>query len=175
MSLDPAHIVSTIAAKALEVSRADAAILLRLDADAGVLRAAAGAGQVSPDLVLGLEVAVGRGASGLAVAEGRAVWTANLQDDPRVPVPDDVKQRMRREGLRSVLAVPLLIQRGEGFGVLAVFYRSERAFADAHVELLSAFGTQASVAIENARSFAELQETQAQLIHADKLTALGTP
>src|SRR3989442_4689261 len=31
-----------------------------------------------------------------------------------------------------------------------------------------------SVAIENARSFAELQETQAQLIQADKLTALGT-
>src|SRR5438445_2212083 len=174
MSLDPAHIVSTIAARALEVARADAAILFQLDAEARILRAAAGAGQVSPDLVLGLEVAVGRGASGLAVAEGRAVWTANLHDDPRVPVPDDVKQRMRREGLRSVLAVPLLIQSGEVFGVLAVFYRSERAFADADVELLSAFGTQASVAIENARSFAELQETQAQLIQADKLTALGT-
>src|SRR5437667_1250806 len=156
MSLDPAHIVSTIAAKALEVSRADAAILLRLDADAGVLRAAAGAGQVSPDFVVGLEVAVGRGASGLAVAEGRPVWTSNLYDDPRVAVPDDVKQRMRREGLRSVLAVPLLIQSGEAFGALAVFYRSERAFADADVELLSAFGTQASVAIENARSFDHL-------------------
>ena len=156
MSLDPAHIVSTIAAKALEVSRADAAILLRLDADAGVLRAAAGAGQVSPDLVMGLEVAVGRGASGLAVAEGRPVWTSDLHDDPRVAVPDDVKQRMRREGLRSVLAVPLLIQSGEAFGALAVFYRSERAFADADVELLSAFGTQASVAIENARSFDHL-------------------
>src|SRR2546425_895787 len=173
-SLDPARIVSTIAAKALEVSRADAAILFRLDADAGILRAAAGAGQVSPDLVVRLEVALGQGASGLAAAEGRAVWSSNLHDDPRVPVPDDVKQRMRREGLRSVLAVPLLIQSGEVFGALAVFYRSERTFADADVELLSAFGTQASVAIENARSFAELQETQAQLIQADKLTALGT-
>jgi len=173
-SLDPARIVSTIAAKALEVSRADAAILFRLDADAGILRAAAGAGQVSPDLVVRLEVALGQGASGLAAAEGRAVWSSNLHDDPRVPVPDDVKQRMRREGLRSVLAVPLLIQSGEVFGALAVFYRSERTFAHADVELLSAFGTQASVAIENARSFAELQETQAQLIQADKLTALGT-
>jgi len=155
-SLDPAHIVSTIAAKALEVSRADAAILFRLDAEGRILRAAAGAGQVSPDLVVRLEVAVGRGASGLAVAEGRPVWTANLHDDPRVPVPDDVKQRMRREGLRSVLAVPLLIQTGEVFGALAVFYRSERAFADADIELLSAFGTLASVAIENARSFDHL-------------------
>src|SRR3989442_1029966 len=173
-SLDPARIVSTIAAKALEVSRADAAILFRLAADAGILRAAAGAGQVSPDLVVRLEVALGQGASGLAAAEGRAVWSSNLHDDPRVPVPDDVKQRMRREGLRSVLAVPLLIQSREGFGALAVFYTSERTFSEADVELLSAFGTQASVAIENARSFAELQETQAQLIQADKLTALGT-
>src|SRR5438034_1131740 len=155
-SLDPARIVSTIAAKALEVSRADAAILFRLDGEARILRAAAGAGQVSPDLVADLEVPVGRGASGLAAAKERSVWTANLYDDPRVPVPDDVKQRMRQEGLRSVLAVPLLIQSGEVFGALAVFYRSERAFADADVELLSAFGTQASVAIENARSFDHL-------------------
>jgi signal transduction histidine kinase/CheY-like chemotaxis protein len=155
-SLDPARIVSTIAAKALEVSGADAAILFRLDAEAAVLRAAAGAGQVSPDFVMGLEVAVGRGASGLAVAEGRPVWTSNLRDDPGVPWPDDVKQRMRREGLRSILAVPLLIQSGGWFGALAVFYRSERSFADADIELLSAFGTQASVAIENARSFDHL-------------------
>src|SRR3989442_11542880 len=132
-SLDPARIVSTIAAKALEVSRADAAILFRLDADAGILRAAPGAGHVSPDLVMRLEVPLGQGASGLAAAEGRAVWSSNLHDDPRVPVPDDVKQRMRREGLRSVLAVHLLIQSGEGFGVLAVFYRCQRAFADADV------------------------------------------
>ena len=44
-------------------------------------KTAAGAGQVSPDLSVDLEVPVGRGASGLAVAEGRAVWTANLHDD----------------------------------------------------------------------------------------------
>src|SRR2546426_981921 len=155
-SLDPARIVSTIAAKALEVCGADAAILFRLDAEAGILRAAAGAGQVSPDFVIGLEVAVGRGASGLAVAEGRPVWTPNLRDDPGVPVPDDVKRRMSREGLRSVLAVPLLIQSGGWFGALAVFDRSERAYTDADIELLSAFGTQASVAIENARSFDHL-------------------
>src|SRR5881628_63873 len=54
MSLDPAHIVSTIAAKALDVSRADAAILFRLDAEALILRTVAGAGQVSPDFVVGL-------------------------------------------------------------------------------------------------------------------------
>src|SRR5207245_1381510 len=113
-------------------------------------------GPVGPDPVWRLDEGLGQGASGLAAAEGRAVWSSNLHDDPRVPVPDDVKQRMRRECLRSVLSVPLLIQSGEVFGALAVFYRSERTFADADVELLSAFGTQASVAIENARSFDHL-------------------
>jgi hypothetical protein len=67
----------------------------------------AGAGQVSPDFITGLEVAVGRSASGLAVAEGRPAWSANLHDDPRVRLPDNVKQRMRQEDLRCVLAVPL--------------------------------------------------------------------
>ena len=155
-SLDPTRIVSTIAAKALEVCGADAAVLFRLDAEAVMLHPAAGAGQVSPDFLTGLQVTVGRSASGLAVAQGRPVWTSYLRDDPGVPVPDDVKQRMRQEGLRSVLAVPILIQSGAWFGALAVFYRSERAFGDADIELLSAFGTQASVAIENAQSFDHL-------------------
>jgi signal transduction histidine kinase len=158
-SLDPARIVSTIAAKALEVSGADAAILFHQDAEASVLRAAAGAGQVGPDFVTGLEVPVGRGASGLAVAEGRAVWSPNLRNDPGMSLPEDVKHRMRQEGLRSVLAVPLTLQSGGWFGALAVFYRSERAFADADIERLSAFGTQASAAIENARAFEHLALT----------------
>jgi signal transduction histidine kinase/ActR/RegA family two-component response regulator len=58
--------------------------------------------------------------------------------------------------LRAIIAIPVLVQTSEVFGALSVFYRGEREFGDADVELLSAFGTQASVAIENARSFEHL-------------------
>src|SRR5207249_7874009 len=65
--------------------------------------------------------------------------------------------RMRSEGLRSVLAIPLLGQTGEVYGALSVFYLLRRDFTPGDVELLSAFGTQASVAIENGRSFDALE------------------
>ncbi len=155
-SLDPREIVQTIATKAVEVLAADGAILFRLDAGTQTVRAVARAGVITEELVTGLELPVGQGASGLAVARHAPVWTADLQTDYAVPFPEAVRARMTRDGLRAILAIPLLVQTGEVFGALAVFYREERQFTDADVELLSAFGAQASVAIENARSFDQL-------------------
>src|SRR5205823_1286026 len=100
------------------------------------------------------------------VAERRAVFTSLLEDDPAVPFPHDVVTRMRSEGLRSVLAIPLLGQTGEVYGALSVFYLERRDFTSGDVELLSAFGTQASVAIENGRSFDELGR---RAFHDEKL------
>jgi signal transduction histidine kinase/ActR/RegA family two-component response regulator len=155
-SLDPTQIVETIAAKALEVSGAAGAILFRLDTATQTVHAVTRAGAISAELVRGLELPVGQGASGMSVARGRPVWTMNLQDDMTLPFPLEVRERMRREGLRAVLAVPLTMKTGETFGALSVFYRDVRGFTDADLELLGAYGAQASVALENARSFEQL-------------------
>src|SRR5207244_8352465 len=72
------------------------------------------------------------------------------------PAPPDVRGRLRNEGLKAVLAVPLTMKTGETFGALSVFYREVRGFTGADLELLRAFGAQASVALENARSFEHL-------------------
>ena len=155
-SLDPQEIVQTISAKAVEVLDADGAILFRLDSATQTVRALTRAGVITEELVTGLELPVGQGASGLAVARRRPVWTPDLQTDYTVPFPDAVRARMKQDGLKAIIAIPLLVQSGEIFGALAVFYRTAREFTDADVELLSAFGAQASVAIENARSFDQL-------------------
>jgi GAF domain-containing protein len=155
-SLDLREIAETIASKALEVSGADGAILFRYDARDRVLTAMSRAGAISDTLVSGLALPLGQGASGVSVAECRAVFTSLLDDDPAVPFPRDVVTRMRGEGLRSVLAIPLASQTGEVYGALSVFYLRSHEFTVGDVELLSAFGTQASVAIENGRSFEEL-------------------
>ena len=152
-SLDLRQIADTIATKALEVSGADGAILFRYDARDRVLIAMSRAGAISDTLVSGLALPLGQGASGVSVAERRAVFTSLLEDDPAVPFPRDVVTRMRGEGLRSVLAIPLAGQTGEVYGALSVFYLRPHDFTPGDVELLSAFGTQASVAIENGRSF----------------------
>jgi two-component system NtrC family sensor kinase len=155
-NLDPQQTMQTIASQALEVLRAHGAILFRLDGDGGTLRAVTRAGVISQELVTGLELPVGQGASGLAVARRQPVWTANLQVDHGIPFPDPVRARMRNDGLQAVIAIPVLVHGDEVFGALAVFFRSEREFGEADVELLAAFGAQASVAIENARAFERL-------------------
>src|SRR3989440_8162783 len=152
-SLDLRQIADTIATKALEISGADGAILFRYDARGRVLIAMSRAGAISDTLVSGLALPLGQGASGVSVAQRRAAFTSLLDDDPAVPFPREVVTRMRGEGLRSVLAIPLTGQTGEVYGALSVFYLRQRDFTPGDVELLSAFGTQASAAIENGRSF----------------------
>ena len=175
-SLDPAQTLETIAAKAVDIMRAAGAILFRLDSGAQEVRAVARAGDISAELTRGLDLPIGQGASGMSVAQGRPVWTPNLQDDLSLPFPNEVRDRMRREGLKAVLAVPITMRTGETFGALSIFYRGTRTFTNADLELLGAFGAQASVALENARSFeylalkaghdARLQEFAQQLLEA---------
>jgi signal transduction histidine kinase len=155
-SLDLKEITETIAINALEVSGADGAILFRYDPRDRVLIAMSRAGAISDTLVSGLALPVGQGASGVSVAKRCAIVTSLTEDDPAVPFPREVVRQMREEGLSSVLAVPLAGHTGEVYGALSVFYLRAHDFTSADVELLSAFGTQASVAIGNGRSYDEL-------------------
>lgn len=155
-TLDPQQIVDTITLKAVEVSGADGAVLFRLDAQAWALRAVSRAGTITQEYITELELPVGTGLSGLAVKERRPVWTSNLQADDQVPLPAELKEWVRREGLKATLTIPLLIEGGGIFGTLSVYFAEEKEFSATDVELLSAFGTQASVALENAKAFDQL-------------------
>jgi signal transduction histidine kinase len=155
-SMDPVETMATIPEGALALLRADAAILLRLDPQARALRTVAHLGRISPELARGLELPLGQGAAGLAVARRAAVWSADLHDGERLQHPDGVRARLRAEGLVAALAAPVLSPAGEVFGALVVFHGQAHEFTDADVGLLTAFGTQASVAVENARAFERL-------------------
>ncbi len=154
-SLDASEIIRTIAAKGLTIMRADASILFRLDTRAQVLRGVTSCGSASLR-VNDLELPIGRGASGVAALEQQPVWTSNVHTDAALRLPAHVGVRLAREELTAILAVPLLAQGGQVFGSLSVLYREPRTFARADVELLSAFGAQASVALENAGAFDRL-------------------
>jgi signal transduction histidine kinase/ActR/RegA family two-component response regulator len=179
-SLDPRQIVETIARRALAVSGADAALLFRRDAETASLVIASYAGSFgvppSPESAPGYDTAT-------RAAAGRSpVWGSATRTDPRTARAEAPRPRLSDRALESVLAVPLLLSGGEVFGVLCVFYREERGFVETDLELLSAFGTQASVAIENARSFdaltvrarhdADLQDFSRRLLEASTESAI---
>ena len=152
---------------------------LRLREPDGSLRAVAWAGE-GPDFV-GAQHTLppGAGIAGRAVMEGKSVWVADFATDSRTVLTDGLRQYSARSDSRAVLGVPLRV-RGEIIGALTVGDRTGRTFGPADIALAEAFADQAALALDNARLYEEtrerlraLQETQAQLVQAAKLSAVG--
>ena len=152
---------------------------LRLREPDGSLRAVAWAG-AGPDFV-GDQHTLPRGAgiAGRAVEEGKPVWVSDFAADARTVLTDGLRQYSAKSDSRAVLAVPLRV-RGEIIGALTVGDRTGRVFTPADVLLVEAFADQAALALDNSRLYEEtrerlraLQDTQAQLVQAAKLSAVG--
>jgi class 3 adenylate cyclase len=60
-------------------------------------------------------------------------------------------------GYRTIVAVPMLRQSGP-IGAIAIYRTEVAPFSDGQIELLQTFANQAVIAVDNAQSFAELQE-----------------
>lgn len=99
----------------------------------------------------------------MALEQMEPVVTTNAQSDERFQDMASVMQH----GLRSILCIPLAMH-GRIVGVLYADNRIEQGiFSSDDIPLLTAFGTQAAIAIENARVFgkvkSDLRETQREL------------
>lgn len=93
------------------------------------------------------------------VESGAPVLTTNAQADPRF----DAQMSVLVYQLRSILCVPLKLKE-DLIGVLYVDNRAHSGiFQESDLVLISAFADQAAVAIENARLFENLKETNFQL------------
>jgi signal transduction histidine kinase/CheY-like chemotaxis protein len=103
----------------------------------------------------------------------------NSLADDRLTIPPEIRARLEQVPWRAVLAVPLM-QQDEVIGVLSVGDSAGRVFTEEEIHLAQAFADQAATALENARLFQETQhayrdltQTQAQLIQAQKMEAVG--
>jgi GAF domain-containing protein/CheY-like chemotaxis protein/HPt (histidine-containing phosphotransfer) domain-containing protein/HAMP domain-containing protein len=155
-SLDPRDVAERIVASVRLLLGASVASLYRIEESAGDLVLLAVSGDVGPDWRPGLVLPRGTSAAGLAVSERRPVATDDLLGDPRLSLPPDVRARVRAVGLRVVLSVPILY-RDQAIGALSVGRAGGGAFQDDEVRLAQAFADQAALALENARSAAELR------------------
>jgi signal transduction histidine kinase len=78
----------------------------------------------------------------------------------------------RREGLVSLLSVPLLFN-GEAIGVLNVYTGMAHSFSNEEIRILSALAELSAIAIEKARLYERIVDVEEQLRQNEKLSALG--
>lgn len=96
-----------------------------------------------------------------------------------LPLPAALRDLMRKEGISSVYVV-ILWAKDRVIGWLVVGSRAPREFSSADVNLLIAVGSQISGAIqrtllyeETRQAYENLRRTQEQLLHSDKMAAVG--
>ncbi|WP_369719884.1 adenylate/guanylate cyclase domain-containing protein [Bradyrhizobium sp. LLZ17] len=160
-SLDLNAVLPTIAARALEISHADAVLIYGYDAETrrfnlvqadGIDKSAEGA-----------HVTIGEGDSILsdAAMSGEPIAIADLDHTTEQPL----REVAVNAGFHSVLVVPLLDQQGT-LGSLVVLRRASGAFAGSLTGLMRTFANQAVLAMRNARLFTEVDHKGRELAAA---------
>jgi signal transduction histidine kinase/CheY-like chemotaxis protein len=109
----------------------------------------------------------GVGLVGRAVAERRALWTADILEEPSVVLTDAFRRGLAGAGHHAVLAVPLLVKR-EVIGAISTAHREIRTFSQAEIDLLQAFADQAALAMRNVQLFAREQTARAEAEAANR-------
>jgi signal transduction histidine kinase len=167
-SLDLDEVLRRVVRHAVRLLRVQASSLMLVD-DTGKLlrvRATYGGGQAwmrrPPLYVTGSVIGdVARSGSPLAVLD--------LHDQ----VTDPFTQMVSQEGLSSLLCVPLKTSL-RLIGLLTVYTIETRRFRAEEVELLLVLAAQSATAIENARLYQAMLDTQEQLRQSERLAALGS-
>jgi len=135
---------------------------LRLLQPDGSLRALASAGEAF-SARSGEDVLVaGTGLASVAVAEGRPIWSADVLNEPKIRLTDQMRAYQLRSGDRSMMAVPLRAYETI-IGSLGLADGTGRIYSDSEVALAQTFADQAALALENARLFEKTSSKSREL------------
>ena len=177
-TLDVERIAYLVARGVVELLEGHGSLVFRYEAEARTLHAIGFFGE-DASAVKGIVLQPGEGAAGLAVAERRIVSTSDILNEPGFHLTPELRDRIQTRLYRSVLCVPL-VARDRVVGALAMGAEAGRVFTREERLVLQAFADQAALAMENAQLYgsardnlARLRETQAQLLQAGKMSALG--
>jgi len=164
-TLDLERVLSTIVAKAAELSGTRAGAIYGYDEGAREfrLRATYGTSDEMIDALAHQHIGLDEPIIAPALAQREPVQIADLQQQP----PSAVNDILLRAGFRALLAAPLV--RGEEIiGLLAVRRRIPGEFSKNTIDLIKTFAAQSVLAIQNARLFHEIEEKSHQLEIASK-------
>jgi signal transduction histidine kinase len=159
-TLDLATVLSTIVAKAVQLSDTDAGSIYVVDPATHELQLRASHG-MSEELIAELNrqgVDLSEKNFAEAAAQQAPVQVADLKDAPLSPV----LKILLRAGYRALLIVPLLGPKGL-IGMLVIRRKASGEFPQHTVDLLQTFAAQSVLAIQNANLFTEVEEKSRQL------------
>lgn len=174
-SLDLDQILSQAMHGIREILHVEAGSLLLLDEDDGSLefkKILSG----SQERIVGFKLKPGEGIAGHVVQKGEPLLVLDAQNDPRFcPRIDEAIGFVTR----SILCVPLKVK-DKIIGAIEVINKLDGQFDENDLWLLNYMAGSVAIALENARLYTELsafarklERSQAQLIQAEKLAAMG--
>src|SRR5215204_310654 len=164
-TLDLETVLSTIVAKAVQLSATDAGAIYVFSKLRQKFRLRATYG-MTDELIQAVErqtIRLGETAIGIAAQRRAPLQIPDLVNEPRNPVQDIVLQA----GYRALLVVPLL-RSDRIIGALVVRRRAPGLFPESTIDLLQTFAAQSVVAIQNARLFSEIEEKSREIEIASK-------
>ncbi len=146
-SLDVGAAAERIVTAVVEVFQGRRAVLYEIDG--GSLVCVAAGGPEDCRSWVGWRLPSGAGIAWRALAEDRTVTSA---ETPESALPPDADPRLVEEETESTVALPLRA-RGQLLGVLVLGGGAHRVFGEAEIELLTVFGAQAALILQNAHLF----------------------
>jgi GAF domain-containing protein len=169
-TFDLQTVLNTLVESAARLCAADRGVIFQLEGD--LFRFAANHGYSREAEQHGLEhpLPIDRSSvTGRVALEGRSIHIPDVLADPEYHAADYQKAF----GFRTLLGIPLLRQ-GTPIGVFALGRDEVKPFTDKQIELVTTFGDQAVIAIENVRLFEEVQARTRELSRSvEELRALG--
>jgi len=147
-------ILAAIVRRARQLLNADMTYLSLNDESDGASYMKVTDGALTPEF-RELRLPLGTGLLGLVAQTGAPYFTEDYQSDERFVHRGFIDEAVAGERIRAILGVPLVVD-GRVIGALLAVHRSVRPFPPSEVSLLTSFAAHASVALENARLFAEL-------------------
>ncbi len=164
-SLDLGQVLHEISEQAANLCDADAGFIQEYSETTGEFHISA-SWNAREDFIRSIQAAqitLGKGASGRSAATGKPTQISDILVEQDYPYRDILE----RESYRAVLSVPMLREE-RVIGTVVVVRKTPGAFSERHVNLLTTFANQTTIAIENARLYRDVTDKGRMLEEANR-------